>query len=312
MALTKVLGKVHEATTALQGGIVLGELAETLRMLRRPASGLRDGLNRWLDDAKRQAKRLGRRRGRALPPDPHGVTRASKALADTWLEHVFGWGPLISDIEGAHKAILQVIERGLYPIKRVSAQADSAAPTEMSAWLQLIPDASPAYIRWSRDHKISTRYKVAVAMEPRDSLRVTALDSFGLRAREFLPTVWELIPYSFLIDYFTNIGDVVGTLAVQRSRILWIVKTRVDEYRNELYACSAGVYFSGGTEGSWSPRPKATYTKRNVTRSTPAYLNTPHLEFEIPGFGSRKWLNIAALVRSGRSTESAVRRSLRL
>lgn len=307
-ALTEVLGKINEATRDLQGFVFLGELAETLRMIKRPASGLRDGLNRYLDDAKRRVKRLNRRNGRRVPPSQAGVTRASRVLADSWLEHVFGWSPLISDIEAGFGSLNLIVERNLFPMKVVTGQSDKgSAPQQLTQGL--FGDTSPVYGVWERTKVQSVRYRVGVAMEPR-TLRAATLDSFGLRAREFVPALWELIPYSFLIDYFTNIGDVVSSFSVQRSRILWINKTTRLTYENTIRSYYANSYFGSNGSTRWLAVPSASWKRVQVTRSQPAYLNTPSLEFEIPGLGSRKWLNIAALVRSGRRTEAAIRRSL--
>lgn len=307
-ALTEVLGKINEATRDLQGFVFLGELAETLRMIKRPASGLRDGLNRYLDDAKRRVKRLNQRNGRRIPPSPAGVTRASKALADSWLEHVFGWSPLISDIEAGFGSLNLMVERNLFPMKVVTGQSDKPAASQQTV-NNLFGDSSPVYGIWERTKVQSVRYRVGVAMEPR-TLRAAALDSFGLRAREFVPALWELIPYSFLIDYFTNIGDVVSSFSVQRSRILWINKTTRLTYENSLRGYYANSYYGSSGSTRFLAAPSASWRSVQVTRSQPAYLNTPSVEFEIPGLSSRKWLNIAALVRSGRRTEAAIRRSL--
>lgn len=45
----------------------------------------------------------------------------------------------------------------------------------------------------------------------------------GLTIQEFVPTVWELIPYSFVVDYFTNIGDVVNY--AYSANLNWVYKS---------------------------------------------------------------------------------------
>jgi len=229
-------------------------------------------------------------------------------LADTWLEHVFGWSPLLSDIDAGIGSLNLIVERNLFPMKVVTGQSDKPAASQLTTQ-GLYGDASPVYGTWERTKVQSVRYRVGVAMEPR-TLGAATLDSFGLRAREFVPALWELIPYSFLVDYFTNIGDIVSSFSVQRSRILWINKTTRLKYENTIRNYYANSYYGSNGSTSWLAVPSASWTRVQVTRSQPAYLNTPSLEFEIPGLSSRKWLNIAALVRSGRRTEAAIRRSL--
>jgi hypothetical protein len=116
----------------------------------------------------------------------------------------------------------------------------------------------------------------------------------------FLPTVWDLIPYSFVVDYFTNIGDYLSGLSLRFSDVSWGCKTvstesgylfgpwywgpnSVPQNQEELAVC-----YGGG--GSWN--------NRRGTRSilTPSDL-APKLQFSLP-FSSRPWENIGALILS--------------
>lgn len=316
-ALTSIYNQINSEQRGLQAGVAMGELGETLRMIRNPAQGLSRGLGKYLDDVKRRVKLTKRRRNpRGSTPrgTQSGVTRANRAVADLWLEHSFGWVPLLNDIDGAFQALTKIKERDLFYRKIVRKTATIDAPTQWSTRTSLLGTGN-CVGRFSRDKSSSVRYIVCIGMEPR-TLRDASLDSFGLRPGEFIPTIWELIPYSFLIDYFTNVGDVLSTYSVNRSRIKWIIKTTRIKLRNELRDVWLNPYASDSPTQPVEElkeivaRPAFSYESTTFQRSAPPFLNVPTFEFEIPGLSSRKWLNIAALVRGSRGVERAIRRSL--
>jgi hypothetical protein len=45
--------------------------------------------------------------------------------------------------------------------------------------------------------------------------------TLGFSWESFVPTVWELVPYSFILDYFTNIGDVLSAGLLVQSHLAW-------------------------------------------------------------------------------------------
>jgi len=94
-ARAKFYGKLYALRTSLQGGVVLGELRETLHMLKRPAAALWDKNFGYLS-ALRKAKRR----------DPKHWLKTAGGL---WLEQSFGWQPLINDCKDAYKAYEKLV-----------------------------------------------------------------------------------------------------------------------------------------------------------------------------------------------------------
>jgi hypothetical protein len=137
--------------------------------------------------------------------------------------------------------------------------------------------------------------------------RIVELSGFDLKA--FIPTVWEVIPYSFLVDYFVNIGDMLeaattDTSIVKRlSKVVieeWVLETsfapNLDETAKEI-ATRFGIVMQlqqAGLPGS------ITVKTRKVTR-TPL-VNVPILtpRFEVPNLFSKHSLNIGALLAGAR------------
>lgn len=284
-AQTRFYKELEGALTSFQGGVFLGELRETLQMIRNPARTLRGRIDDYLSRLKK------RRRG--------SPTTKKKILADSWLEASFGWLPLLHDLNAAKD----------YHTKRVELLKQELVPLQGSSVQETVSDVSTGHFSGQRlllaralSRKRSfVRYLGAVASEAIGN-QVMTMDALGLSPRAFVPTVWELLPWSFAIDYFTNIGDVLTAWANQRTRLAWLCKTT----RREMQVASYGPYAYGFTatpaklyaDTFTGGRSTASYTQ--VGRSSSSYVPVPSIQFEIPGFG-KKWLNLAALAANRRA-----------
>lgn len=132
-----------------------------------------------------------------------------------------------------------------------------------------------------------------------------AIRDTGFSLRSFVPTIWELIPYSFLVDYFSNLGDLVTSTAVFRNDFVYVVSTDWRELhdvacniRRSLHNNNTGIIDHGESIslGHWEHRV-VSMQRFNVGSLTPSF------RFECPLLGSKKWLNIAALLRTARSLQ---------
>ena len=128
------------------------------------------------------------------------------------------------------------------------------------------------------------------------------LRAWGSSTRDFLPTVWELIPYSFVVDYFTNIGNMIDSLSIIESDIGW--KDYTSHQICSRY--SNGAQFTGlkslfphsvgyNIEDEQVEAGSQEVTKKIISRGQYGGSLTPGLQFKLPGAGSLKWLNLAAL-----------------
>lgn len=254
-------------------------------MLRRPASSLRDGFSAYL----KRTRRL--RRGR------HPKARElRKALSGMWLEYVFGWKPLLGDIEAAAVAYKTLADR-----VKTSFCTGGAFETISSSVVE-IPQFHPNYLRWTditvEKKTDRLRFKGVVkhafdGIQQDTASRVAALS--GFRLEEFVPTVWELIPYSWVVDYFTNIGDILNGMHAVNADMAWISLSRW---------ATATKRTSRKADPSWateqlgkecrvlcSDRPFEGSRVR-YTRTSPA-LAVPNLQLTFAS--SWQWVNLLAL-----------------
>jgi hypothetical protein len=122
------------------------------------------------------------------------------------------------------------------------------------------------------------------------------LETFGLLPKNFLPTAWELIPYSFLVDYFTNISTIIDAWSFINGNLAWAYKTERSEIRTHNKFAGLSVD-SPGKIASFNVGDTV-WVERTVQRRNLSSL-IPNFGFRLPGFGSRKALNIATLVHQG-------------
>jgi len=274
--------RLDSVMTTFQGGTAAAELLETLHMIRNPARALRSGLDAYFTSVKK------------LKPKP--LAYKKKALADTWLEYSFGWAPLLNDLEDAKKAY-DKIQYGLEPTKVKLVATGSASSTSFTSG----SSGNWANVRWN-NRTITTatcRYIGAVSstIEPDRSLSMMSV--LGLHPRNFVPTLWEVIPWSFAIDYFTNIGDVLTAWSLGSVKLQYGTETtRLSQYKDSIYADF--VPPSGyAPQYEWQKwvSGHTTATASSVSRKQIEYVPIPDFSFEIPKIGT-KWINLSALLAS--------------
>lgn len=283
-AKRKFIQRATSEISAFDGGTFLGELRETLQMIKRPAKSLRTGI----DDYFRTIKR--RRRG--------SPAQKRKILADSWLEYQFGWRPLVSDIKNASQALVNLQYRAL-PFTMVSATA--TADFDIPVPVQNLGAGRMAiFVSEKRFTKHVVVIRGVVNLNCRRGLAMSS-QNLGFRWDSFVPTVWELIPYSFLVDYFTNIGDIIQSWSFASGNLKWASMTRVVS-RNSEWTASDPSIPNPLVWAELMATPHTAYAStRRVQRDRAVASLIPSLEFSLPSRDSLKWLNIAALATSRRS-----------
>lgn len=287
IALGNFLKSANEAASPFKGMVFLGELKETLKMLKRPASALRDGFSTYLKRARRAQRRYGRRIG-------------AKVASGLWLEYALGWQPLLGDIEqaidaySAYQAAVDTFRA--FGKARLPLGGDTV--TESTS---LAPNYFHALRTVSTTYRGSVTYKGvsknALAGIREDSAQRVAQLS-GFRLAEFIPTAWELIPHSFVVDYFTNIGDILNGMHSLANEWVWYSRsqdlqaTRRCHVRLDvaLIKQTLGSRYIGHHESS----TPAEWIRSDYNRSTPT-LSLPGLVLELPPLGF-KWGTLAALL----------------
>lgn len=285
-ALGKFHQKMRQVRTTFEGGVFLGELGQTLQMIRNPARGLRKLVDDWRDIA--QAIRNQRIRGSLAYLKR---LKVAEHLADAWLEVQYGWRPALADIRDASKALEKYTNGRPLHLKRIRAKGEVSGVSSDTSSTRAV-----GVCRWkTRDRLVGTStvvYRGAMRVAARDP-RVMDPALIGFDLSSFVPTVWELIPYSFLIDYFSNVGDIITGWSNLGTELSWCNRTVRRVYKRESWAEKDPAWAIN--PAPWLPA-KSVFEKQHVLRTKITDISMPAFELEIPRLGSLKWLNIAALV----------------
>lgn len=301
-AKLRLLGKLRDARSSFEGGVFLGELAETLRMLRNPLESLRKGFVKYIDDVKKRRRGLKR------------VSDLNRMIGGTWLEFVFGVKPLLSDLDGISETLGILNDKYESTYKRFAVQVEMPdGPLEsLTSYTVTCGLLTLRLTRWLQNFSEVRWYgQVYVAGK---SVAGMARAQWGLTLHNFLPTVYELIPYSFLIDYGTNLGRLVNASSTYTGDVAWI---------SSGYA-SSRKSVSIMTSGSFDIRNLTSSSIRDVRRrvllpSSPFVISAsrvrrqpdqvptvnPFTDFRLrlPEADSLKYLNVAALVATAGSAQ---------
>jgi len=289
-ALGKFVRRIADVNTAFQGGVFLGELRQTLQTIKNPAKGLRDLVDNWGTTARRI-------RGSRVYPLAFRKKKVAEALADSWLEVQYGWGPFLNDIDNGCKALALFNGGRSSDTVRLTAHGETVGNP-----IVVVAGHAVSLAAWRATSLTVDRCKViyrgAMRVEARNPQTMDP-ELFGFSPSSFLPTAWELIPYSFLIDYFSNIGDIINGWSQLFTRLAWCNRTSVREIErtSSSYTDMALVNEATSAAKSCSIAPaKSVFTKRRVLRAKYTGTYVPDFQLEVPDLGSLKWLNIAALI----------------
>jgi len=124
----------------------------------------------------------------------------AKAIANTWLELQYGWIPLLKDVVGAAELLAQHV------IREVRTRVVKSASQTM--WVDGIAPSGAAPFKLSRKvrRKVTVKYVAYWSTSPVNH----SLAQVGITNP--LLIAWELLPWSFVYDWFVPIGNYISTL----------------------------------------------------------------------------------------------------
>lgn len=131
----------------------------------------------------------------------HLAKKPLKTAANAWLEWQFGWRQLWNDAQ----SIIKVAAR----LGRPASRCRKTKKTTRSYVSETVVDLE-------RTNGDKNRYYITDTVEVKCNAQVIAQISNDLGRIQVNPvaTAWELIPFSFVIDYFFNIGAWIGAASL--------------------------------------------------------------------------------------------------
>lgn len=296
-AATELVKKIHSARHQLQGGVILGEIDKTARLLIGTAKDLKQGVFKYL------SKAVGIRKGKG------SNSSKRKAIANSYLEATFGWQPLIHDCRDFAKTL-----------GRLTTEVDRTYLRAFGEWEEQSSHAILSAVPGVGGQKcnittIVTTYSRVMYRGFLQGIpyeagkppleRIISMSGFDLRS--FVPTLWELVPYSFVVDYFTNIGDCLLSWTVDTDCVKALWRTQVTEtvretklqplYEESLQQLKANLGTNGRNYSGSKRDGLHTVLYRTVSRSA---ASVPLLVPKLTGLDLpwKQFANLGALITS--------------
>jgi hypothetical protein len=122
-------------------------------------------------------------------------------IYNRWLEYRYGWTPLVMELQGALKALDPTRIPKLRGTARGKAVAEQTETWTRDRFLLQNPQFGTHSYLYQQKNTVEARSYVMFETQPEFQ---TARD-FGLT--EVPLAMWELVPYSFVVDWFIPIGD---------------------------------------------------------------------------------------------------------
>jgi len=222
------------------------------------------------------------------------VIRLTGVLASEWLQYRYGIMPLIYDLQ-SYIALLQGAGTRVRYVSNVAGPGDPFSSD--TGWV-------------ATNLHVETRMMCTRAYSHRASAGLfvsakTEIDNTGIL--RIGSTAWELVPFSFVADWFVNVNDVIAATEGRFTRNIvsgwytdvvngYAVYTRNDRGRN--YS-SGGYYYQGyGTVYDGSSEESTYRYRRNPLSSFSA----------VPGFRVKlNWKRFTDLAALGRGLASSAR-----
>lgn len=296
LVYNQALERLNESVRgSLDLGVAFAELSSTLKMVN-----LKSRVKQCIANSTRRRNRVrdlfGRARGgdraarselEAIDSAYPKVKEAAKSIANGNLELSYGWLPMMSDIFGTINELASHCISGRMTF-RGSSRMDPSGPLSGSRKIDGYPG-----VPVKREIQGKQCCKIVVCLDVPGSAfsleRFSSLNPISLG--------YELCPYSFVFDWFVNVGGYLRSLETA----LIYNKRFVSGYSSELFVCSVVEK----TEPTWVQN--GIYNRASInalaSRKDVKFLRTVLPSYPLPripplqvDLGWRQLLNAASLL----------------
>jgi len=271
----KALNKARDMKVNV--AVLFGEGRQTVRMIAETAKTLGKAYRQFRKGQfSKAAKTL-------------GIKKPTGSAANNWLSYSYGWSPLISDVKGMAELAAQQVALNGRP-KRFTASGSHSIQSEFT-----FVTTGQGGVCLTADSRVSgTR-----TMQARAGLLCEVIHTesnlaaqMGLGLWDPLLTMWELTPFSFVFDWFVDIGSWLEALSsLQGVRVL----AGFDGYWSQFLGSAQIVNIRDNwTASGLSPIPvRYRDAQRDNWMGTVPTIKTPLYD----GLNARRLVTTAALIR---------------
>lgn len=194
---------------------------------------------------------------------------ASRQFAQQVLEYKYAWTPLMYDLYGASKALAEALG-GKPPVRSFTK-----SKTRDSTWESGSSNVSPRMLRINADQtNTTTAYTIPRSFDTHIEHTKTQVARAGLQVSPIcgdvsnyglndpLLVAWELVPFSFVFDWFVNVGDYLSAATALRG-----LKVEAGFDSNLVFQTAVETWTPNSTNQGVLTGP-VIEKRRNYTRTT--------------------------------------------
>lgn len=282
-ARKKLLASYLKQVQSFSGGKFLAEIKDTIELVLHPVHSIYKATFEYAGVVKKLGKVY-----------QHKPRTLAHALSESWLAYSFGIKPAVQDANDAVSAFNSITQSQRHDIRYVRGSGLERGGS-YSHTLETFDGSTTVWMSTNNRIEKSVRLLGAFRQAPVGTSNL--LDEFGLNLADIAPSIWEGIPWSFFVDYFTNVGDCLDAWRYIGVDQAWLIRT----VRNRVTRTSSAEtnYVTPPTErqnivrGSGTVIGTTTFVQRTPTSF---FSETPTFHFKLPGNDPRRLLNITALI----------------
>jgi hypothetical protein len=252
----------------LSGLVEMAQLGKSIALIRATSKRI----SSLLDNAKR--RKLNSKRRKAT---------LGEYLAGDWLSYRYGFSTLVYAMEDAFEAVAAPRVG-----KRQTARGNSASGVITSSDVQTSSDSFFDF-ELTRTNTISREVRSGVLY----TSEFTTANRYGFGVSDIPSTLWELFPYSFVADWFVNVGDYIRAMTPKAGvRVLseWTTTKDYSEQKGELASLptqSSQYTYGGSCGGTYTIQTVKTVRNPSASRALTSLI--PEINFQTP----KDWLHVA-------------------
>jgi len=265
--LTEAYAKIRN--DSIMSGEIMASLGQTLRMLRRPFGSTVQLLKRCFKDARRSYRKTAK--------------SVAQANADAWLEYRYGMKPLFLDIKQGMKMHSEAEIRLQAARKVVRASAEYS-----KNWQYNFVDV-PFTLEYACkgtgtiDQSVKGHVDAGVIYSVSGRTQAQQLaEDLRLGIDSVPATAWELIPLSFVADWFVLVGPWLEAMNLPPSVSVlgnWVTMKYALTTRNR--GTSMSMWFNGNKTGNYGSSSRYwDHVSRSVNQPLPTY---PPRDYRLAG-----------------------------
>jgi len=242
--------RTRVAGSDFNAGIVLGEAHKTLELIASSATKIYKALNAVKrGDVVSATNHLLGRRPLASRKADSAVRKSRRTIQENWLQLQYGWRPLLQDCKDGAEFLAHHLNSPIQQTVRVSReQPGSVTWSGTAGW------------KYSKS-QILTRGSIKALIKEKNVPALAGL-------QDPASVAWELVPYSFVADWFIPIGTYLHARGLSQSLTGTFVTSQVYRERHSGIE-NFGLGYGFGLQGD------VMLEKGSMTRSVSTTLQIP-------------------------------------